>query len=130
MVRLQTMKSGLPTVQSKLATITANSWRSEKKSSTARGYGYKWQQARAGYLLTHPYCAYCLREVGISYDQDAVRIGMQCMNAGIGAPLATVVDHRVPHRGDMKLFWDKSNWQSLCATHHSRDKQREESNGM
>jgi hypothetical protein len=24
------------------------------------------------------------------------------------------------------LFWRRSNWQALCATHHSRDKQREE----
>jgi hypothetical protein len=26
----------------------------------------------------------------------------------------------------MKLFWDSTRWQSLCTTHHSRDKQREE----
>jgi 5-methylcytosine-specific restriction protein A len=24
------------------------------------------------------------------------------------------VDHVVPHRGDQLLFWDRSNWQSLC----------------
>jgi 5-methylcytosine-specific restriction endonuclease McrA len=130
MTRLQRFKPGLSSLPAQLSTVTAGSWRSEKKSSTARGYGYKWQQARAGYLLTHPYCAYCLREAGIDYDQEAVKIGNQCMKAGLGSPFATVVDHQVPHRGDMKLFWDKSNWQSLCATHHSRDKQREESNGM
>ncbi|KEH08789.1 hypothetical protein GY15_32030, partial [Delftia sp. 670] len=39
---------------------------------------------------------------------------------------ATVVDHITPHRGDQSLFWRRSNWQPLCATHHSRDKQREE----
>ena len=32
---------------------------------------------------------------------------------------ATVVDHIIPHRGDRKLFWDESNWQSLCERHHN-----------
>ncbi|MFS2007958.1 HNH endonuclease [Duganella sp. CT11-25] len=105
------------------------SWRTDKTSSTARGYGYKWQQARAGYLVLHPFCAYCLREASISYDQAAVAIGLQCTKTGIGLPYAQVVDHVIPHRGDMKLFWDSANWQSLCSTHHSRDKQREEAGG-
>lgn len=26
----------------------------------------------------------------------------------------------------MTLFWDKTNWQSLCKPHHGSDKQREE----
>lgn len=130
MGKLQTLKPRLGSMPSRLTTVNAGSWRSDKTSSTARGYGYKWQQARAGYLLAHPYCAYCLREVGISYNQDAVAIGLACVRAGIGLPHAAVVDHVVPHRGDMKLFWDKTNWQSLCASHHSRDKQREEANGQ
>ncbi|HEY1600633.1 MAG TPA: hypothetical protein VGG64_13580 [Pirellulales bacterium] len=33
---------------------------------------------------------------------------------------ATVVDHREPHRGNVELFWDVSNWDSLCAWHHNR----------
>lgn len=33
---------------------------------------------------------------------------------------ATEVDHIKPHRGDMVLFWDESNWQGLCRSHHSR----------
>ncbi|MDR7050811.1 hypothetical protein J2X54_003298 [Duganella sp. 3397] len=48
MTRLQTFKSGLSSLPAQLSTVTAGSWRSDKKSSTARGYGYKWQQARAG----------------------------------------------------------------------------------
>ncbi len=35
---------------------------------------------------------------------------------------ATVVDHIQPHGGDQDLFWDESNWQSLCKTHHDTDK--------
>lgn len=31
---------------------------------------------------------------------------------------AKVVDHIKPHRGDKELFWDSTNWQSLCKRHH------------
>jgi 5-methylcytosine-specific restriction protein A len=31
-----------------------------------------------------------------------------------------VVDHRIPHRGDKRLFWDQSNWQSMSKTCHDR----------
>jgi len=43
---------------------------------------------------------------------------------------ATVVDHITPHRGDMTLFWDKSNWQSLCKRCHDSHKQRLEKGGV
>jgi 5-methylcytosine-specific restriction endonuclease McrA len=43
--------------------------------------------------------------------------------------LATVVDHVEPHRGDQERFWDERNWQALCASCHSSDKQREEAAG-
>ena len=39
---------------------------------------------------------------------------------------ATVVDYIVPHRGDQKLFWDKSNWQPLCKACHDRKTWRED----
>jgi 5-methylcytosine-specific restriction protein A len=42
---------------------------------------------------------------------------------------ATVVDHVVPHRGDMALFWDPKNRQSLCDTCHNSHKQRLEKSG-
>jgi 5-methylcytosine-specific restriction protein A len=40
--------------------------------------------------------------------------------------VATVVDHIVPHKDNLKLFWDKGNWQALCAHCHSSVKQSEE----
>ena len=64
-------------------------------SSSDRGYGKKWQQARAGFLRAHPICVDC-------------------------PDPATEVDHQVPHHGDMKLFWDKSNWRQRCKPCHSR----------
>lgn len=127
--RLTTLKSRLQVVPGRMKVVSTDSWRAGKESSTARGYGYKWQQARAAYLVKHPFCAYCLRDAGISYNQDSVEIGLACMASGAGLPYAHLVDHIEPHRGDMELFWDSNNWQSLCRTHHSRDKQREERAG-
>ncbi|WP_185982832.1 HNH endonuclease [Aureimonas mangrovi] len=75
-------------------------------SSASRGYGSKWQKARAQFLAEHPLCC-------------------RCQDAGTVEP-AAVVDHIVPHRGDPALFWSRSNWQALCKPHHDREKQREE----
>jgi 5-methylcytosine-specific restriction protein A len=70
-------------------------------------YNSKWRRARLAYLAKHPLCVYCQEE---------------------GRTVAaTVVDHIKPHKSDYKLFWDSSNWQSLCTTHHQATKQREES---
>jgi 5-methylcytosine-specific restriction enzyme A len=41
-----------------------------------------------------------------------------------------VADHKVPHRGDLALFWDRGNLQCLCKPCHDRDKQRDERRGM
>ena len=38
---------------------------------------------------------------------------------------ATTVDHIIPHRGDLKLFWDQNNWQSLCTSCHSKKTNQE-----
>ncbi|MFT3724646.1 MAG: hypothetical protein QM773_13815 [Hyphomonadaceae bacterium] len=42
--------------------------------------------------------------------------------------VATVADHVIPHRGDSKLFFE-GELQSLCDSHHSSSKQREEIRG-
>lgn len=107
MAKLQTLKPKLQVLNtSRVPTMQAGSWRTEGMTSTQRGYGYKWQKAREVFLREHPLCVMCAAE-------DRVTV-------------ATVVDHIVPHRGDQSLFWRRSNWQPLCATHHSRDKQRQE----
>ena len=106
--KLQTLKPKLQMLDTRrVPTMQAatDSWRSGK-TSAQRGYGYAWQKARAGFLRSHPLCAMCQKQGRVT--------------------VATVVDHITPHRGDQCLFWDKANWQSLCATHHNRDKQREE----
>ncbi len=50
---------------------------------------------------------------------------MECERRG-KVKLATEVDHIIPHKGDMSLFWDPSNWQSLCHACHSRKTARED----
>lgn len=70
-----------------------------RKGSTARGYDYRWQQARERFLMRSPLCAACEREGRVT--------------------AATEVDHVTPHRGDQALFWDETNWQPLCKPHHS-----------
>lgn len=106
MSKLQTLKSTLPVLDTcRVQRMQVGSWRTSDQTAAQRGYGYRWQKARATFLKAHPLCIRCQAE--------------GCAEA------ATVVDHRIPHRGDQPLFWDASNWDPLCATHHSRDKQRE-----
>lgn len=94
-----------------------------RESSTQRGYDGRWQKARQAFLIENPLCC-------------------RCRAVGTVVP-AEVVDHKIPHRmawalrsGDQAQiaeararFWDKSNWQSLCADCHNSDKQREERSG-
>lgn len=125
--RLPTLKPRLQTPSTnRVAVLQPGSWRSDKQGSTARGYGYAWQKARAGHLRNHPFCVFCMRDAGI-VAATIEGVIIECATRGIAAPYASVVDHMDPHRGDMKVFWDASRWQSLCSNHHSAEKQRIES---
>ena len=104
--RLKTLGSRVATAPSRVGTVQPGSWRGDKQTSTQRGYGYRWQKVRAAFLAANPLCVMCEREGRIT--------------------VATVVDHVIPHRGDERLMWDEANLQTLCASHHSRDKQRDE----
>jgi 5-methylcytosine-specific restriction protein A len=83
-----------------------------KRSASARGYNYRWQQARLAFLRAHPLCQcpHC--------DEGRLRV----------TP-ATVVDHKVPHKGNSTLFWDRTNWQALSKQCHDSYKQRLEGSG-
>jgi 5-methylcytosine-specific restriction protein A len=69
-----------------------------RPSSSARGYNWRWRKRSKQYLLENPLCAPCKR-LGV-------------------LTAATIVDHVIPHRGNMELFWDESNWQSACKPCH------------
>jgi 5-methylcytosine-specific restriction enzyme A len=77
------------------------SYDNHRGTAAKRGYGAKWRRARAGYL---------------SQNQICVRCG----------DIATVVDHIIPHKGNMELFWSVSNWQSLCKKCHDRKTVKED----
>lgn len=70
-----------------------------RANSYQRGYTKAWGRARLVYLGKNPLCVSCL--------------GQNLVVAG------TEVDHIVPHRGDRQLFWDQTNWQTLCKPCHS-----------
>jgi len=72
----------------------------QRGGAAARGYDSRWRKARALFLRRHPLCVECKRK-------------------GKLTP-ATVVDHIIPHRGDMTLFWDQNNWQPMCRDCHDR----------
>ncbi|WP_320176713.1 HNH endonuclease [Roseovarius pacificus] len=76
-----------------------------RPNSSQRGYTGAWEKARKAFLRRFPACARC-------------------------GQWATVVDHKIPHRGDRDLFWDQDNWQPLCTNCHSGAKQREERRNM
>lgn len=75
-----------------------------RPSARERGYNHQWRKERAAYLATHLHCA------------------MLGCNGH-----ATVVDHIIRHRGDNAIFWNRANWQALCAPCHNSVKQRQES---
>lgn len=124
--RLATLKPRLQQARGRIAVMQPSSWRTDKQSSTQRGYGYAWQKARGGHLRNHPFCVFCLRDAGVAATSIEGVI-LECATRNVAVPYASVVDHMDPHRGDMTLFWDTSRWQSLCAHHHSAEKQRQES---
>lgn len=63
-----------------------------------RGYGKRWEQESKAFL---------------ALPQNRV-----CA-CGCGQP-ADVVDHRQPHKGNQRLFWDRSNWQPMNHRCHNR----------
>ena len=61
-------------------------------------YGARWRTARLRWLAKHPLCEECGRAGRLQAGE--------------------VVDHVQPHKGDKGLFWDRSNWQTLCKVCH------------
>lgn len=80
-----------------------------RESSTKRGYGYKWQQARQQFLREHPLCQ-C----------------HECQEGVLRLRKADVVDHTIPHKGDDKLFWNRRNWKAMSKQCHDKKTARED----
>src|SRR5262249_12178725 len=76
-----------------------------RPSAARRGYGWKWRNPEGTgqadvFLRDNPLCVVCEAEGRLTQ--------------------ATTVDHIVPHKGDMGLFWSQSNWRPLCKPCHDR----------
>lgn len=110
MSRLKSLGNRVSTQGNKLPIMQPGSWRTDKATSGQRGYTYAWQKASKAFILDNPLCVIC----------DAVG----------RVTATTLVDHIEPHRGDMTLFWDRTNWQPLCTSCHSSVKQREEAGSL
>lgn len=71
-----------------------------RPSARKRGYGVEWERYRKRYIDEHRWCAECERH-------------------GVRTPSETV-DHRKPHKGDQRLFWDPANHAASCLSCNSR----------
>ena len=75
-----------------------------RPGARARGYGAAWEQASKAFLA-QPENRYCA--------------------CGCGR-IADMVDHRIAHKGDRRLFWDRANWQPMNRRCNSRKAARQE----
>lgn len=78
----------------------------ERGSAAKRGYGRRWRKESKAFLALNPLCRPCEREGDVT--------------------AATSVDHIIPHKGDMELFWDQDNWQSICDPCHGEKTAKED----
>lgn len=77
-----------------------NARRGRKPKEKGRLYDTPdWRMARAAHIAENPLCAECERHGRAT--------------AGV------IVDHIRPHDNDPDLFFDPSNWQTLCRSCHS-----------
>lgn len=69
----------------------------------------RWKRLRQHILSKHPYC--------------------QCPHHNGKSMPANVVDHKIPHRGNLSLFWDVRNLQAMAKPCHDAFKQSQERGG-
>lgn len=63
----------------------------------------RWRKESKEFLAGHPFCYVC------------------------GKP-SKIVDHIQPHRGNLELFYDQTNWQPMCWSCHTRKTFKENNN--
>ena len=65
-----------------------------------------WEKLRKDFLTMYPFCVHCYKK-GILTK-------------------ATELDHIIPHRGDLELFYNTKNLQALCKSCHSKKTKTED----
>ncbi|MBN9241903.1 MAG: HNH endonuclease [Mesorhizobium sp.] len=86
---------GHPPYRGSRCPLCAKAREARRPGARQRGYTREWDVEAKAFLTMNRKCRRC------------------------GAPPA-VVDHVIAHKGDMRLFWDRSNWQPLCKPCHDR----------
>ena len=95
-----------------MASQSLNNSRSAKRGREVYSHLYKskrWQKLRKEHLARQPYCQ-CLHHKG-----QFVR--------------GNVVDHIIPHKGDLHKFWSRGNLQTMTKQCHDKFKQSQERGG-
>lgn len=81
------------------STARKRAYESQRPSARARGYDSKWDRERGVFLAANPWC-------------------VKCAAYGTKTP-ATVVNHIIPHKMDLRLFWNRRNWEAVCGPCHN-----------
>lgn len=101
----------------------ANARRSTNLYGTAR-----WRRESRAFLAANPTCEQRIEVLVVDKalsSEEVAETWQRYQEAGsCGAP-ATVVDHRIPHRGNEVKFWQQGNWAALCKPHHQAKTGRE-----
>lgn len=111
--RLRALKPMISSLPSRLAAPTSEQERNRKRDADlAHRAWYKtsrWQKLRMSILI-----------------RDLLTCQMPGCGRIDGNTSRLVADHKTPHRGDERLFWDENNLQCLCKPCHDRLKQSQE----
>ena len=78
-----------------------------RENSYRRGYNSRWVKLRDQVRREEPLCRTCLAQ-GLTVGTEEI-------------------DHIIPHRGNQKLLYSRSNLQGLCKSCHSRKTATEDS---
>lgn len=109
MTKLKTRRPSLTVPRSKLVAPKdqkgRDKWRSDHQAHRKWYSSAKWQRLS--------------EEVKADADFHCGMCGAYC-----AGKYDAICDHKEPHRGDEKLFWDRSNLWCICKKCHDGDKKR------
>ncbi|EPE99521.1 HNH endonuclease [Rhizobium grahamii] len=121
MGKLTSLKPRLKTLGSRLTPISPSTRQeAEAQRSRERDQSQPW---RAWYKSNR---WRKLREEVLRRDlYTCKQTGVLCIGKH-PADNSPVVDHKIPHRGDERLFWDVNNLQTVSKAYHDSEKQKQE----
>jgi 5-methylcytosine-specific restriction protein A len=90
-------------------------------SARQRGYSHLWERRSRQWLRQQYDALLAAGDWSLIAKLPSGRYPpcIDCLTNGVITE-ANEVDHEIPHRGDMRLFWDESNWRARCHSCHSR----------